>query len=1619
MTKTLLDKAQTHIPKQDSPDYKSFLKTFYKKVPKEDFEMMSPENLAYTARTHLKLSHSRKYGGKPAISVYTPSRKQSGWDGNTIIDIVNDDMAFLVDSVVAEIIRHNYQINVFIHPILHVERSSQGTIKNIIADAKDGKTKGQSHIHIELSRIISKEQCEELKQNLEKVLLDTRFANRDWKTMRKKLKDAKQILETAKVNETNNLITEYQDFLTYLYDDNFTLLGYREYEFSSNKNNLKSKIIKGSSLGLLSDEVQPVYINEARKSLTEAQQKLRVQQKPLNVSKINKRSTVHRRVPLDAITIKKYDKKGKIIGEILFIGLFTSVTYSRSVTDIPYIRMKVENAIKLSKFAKASHSHKAIRHILEKYPRDEILQMDDKLLFKHVSSILRLQERPQIALYTRVDPFGRYISCLVYVPREKYETRLRLKFQHILEEALQGICTNYKVQQDDSPLSRVLFQIDINNQKDAPKFSETKLERALIQAGRNWADRLKYAIEDTINNESVAAKLIQRYGNAFPISYHEHYTPTQAVLDIEKISNIIDGDQIDLELYEQKNGDEMEMRLKLYHAKTPLPLSSVLPIMENMGLHVITELPSEIRPARFEHKVWIHDFLIEKSLKNKDVEIAKSKSAFEDVFKKTWNKEMESDSLNMLAFYARMPWHDIAILRAYTHYLRQTGSAFSLPYIESAITIYPDIARNIVSLFKEMFDPSKKTLSESQINKKVKDIYHSLDRVEALDHDRILRSLTGLICATLRTNFFQKDENGEHKTHLSFKLNSKQIAELPEPKPYREIFVYSARVEGVHLRGDKIARGGLRWSDRHEDFRTEVLGLMKAQQVKNAVIVPMGAKGGFVVKNPPEDGDRKAMLDEGIACYKTFLRGLLDITDNRKGTDVIPPKDVVRYDDDDPYLVVAADKGTASFSDIANGLSAEYGFWLGDAFASGGSAGYDHKKMGITARGAWESVKRHFRELNYDIQTQNFDVVGVGDMGGDVFGNGMLLSEHICLIGAFNHLHIFCDPNPDPAKTFKERKRLFENVKGWDEYNQKLLSQGGRIFSRKEKSLKLTPEIRKRFDIEEDTLSPNQLIRAILRARADLLFFGGIGTYVKASTESQASVGDKGNDVLRVNAAELRAKVMGEGANLAITQAGRIEYAQNGGLLNADYIDNAGGVASSDDEVNIKILMGDVMRKSKYKMDIKKRNKLLESMTEDVANHVLHGNYQQAQGISLMDLQAAQNVMEHEQLMQHLKNKIGLSRTLEKLPQRDEMERRARIGKGLTRPELSVLQSYAKIHYTAELLNSDIPDSKAMEERLFRYFPKKLSKNYPKEILDHRLKREIIATTLANGIVNRMGPDFIRDRMNKCGVSAEEVTKAYIIVREAFGLRDIWVAIEALDGKVPAAVQLSALRETARMVERAVTWFLTRFGRKLDINRDISKFENGIKVVRENLSDLVPNELLSKIKQLAQSGMDNGLPQALSHDISLMPVLGSACDIIRISVDHKFEIPITARVYFELGDYFHLDWMRQKARQLPAEGEWSAQALEGMIDQLYTCQAGLTIRILRDMGSQISQDSKKPKEGKIGCIGCDSVLEAWINDRGSQAKLLEPLFNELRRNANLDLSMLIIAEQRLRNLYGG
>lgn len=1601
----LVDSAAKNYNGKAPATHRKFLDIMSSDIVETDVHLFDDHTLNEMADVHCHLAETRKFG-EPKIRIYSPTTKNEN-HRRTFIDIVGDDFAFLVDSVIAEINRHNLLIDLLLHPTVFASYDENGKFEDVTLDRKRNLLR-QAHIHIQIKDVLQPKALKDLKDGLYIALQDVYYANRDWTDMLDLLKDAREDLANAHTKRSLREIERYCAFLDYLADNNFTLLGYREYEFVDSKDGIVSKTLKGQSLGLLADDVSPAYLREDEEGLPRNLQELRRNLPPVSISKTNRISTVHRRVPMDAIAIKTYDEKGHVTGERLFLGLFTSVTYSRSVGSVPYLREKVEDVLEISGFLRDSHDGKALRHILEKYPRDELFQIEPEELYKTAVDILRLQERQRIALFMRQDPFGRYISCLVYIPRDRFGSELRATMVSILEEELNGECSNFYTTLDDSVFARVMIVIR-TSQKKTPKFNDSKIEARLQKAGQTWSEMLNEALNDNIEEQEQVIPLLSRYGEAFPIGYTSRYSAKQAIFDIEKIQCVIAAAEMNLDLYRPENLDGNKMRLKIYNPENPITLSDVLPILENMGLRSIAELPFEVKPQDCAHSVWIHDFLLESPSHVDAVCIADIKKNFERAFTKIWHGEMENDGLNRLTLRANTNWHEITILRTYVRYLKQIQFPFSRPYLEKALTENPKISRMLVDLFKTLHDPAAKGDREQKAKTMREQIREALKDVDSLDQDRTIRMIAKLMFATVRTNYFQRTDNDNAKNYLAMKISSRQIEEIPDPKPFMEIFVYAPDFEAIHLRGDKIARGGLRWSDRREDFRMEVLGLMKAQMVKNSVIVPTGSKGGFVLKTNPVG--REAFHKEGVRCYKIFIQALLDITDNLKGNDVIPPKNVVRRDEDDPYLVVAADKGTASFSDIANGISLENNFWLGDAFASGGSAGYDHKKMAITARGAWESVKAHFRQLNHNTQEQPFDVVGVGDMGGDVFGNGMLLSEHIRLIGAFNHMHIFCDPDPNPETSFKERKRLFKGVKGWDEYNESYLSQGGRIFDRSEKSLELTPEIQARFDIHKDKVSPNELMNAMLKARTDLLWFGGIGTYIKSEKETHREASDKANDPIRVDASEIRAKVIGEGANLGVTQRGRIEFAENGGKINTDFIDNSAGVDSSDHEVNIKILLADVMEQKKHKMDLKGRNKLLEKMTEQVAALVLRNNYQQAQAISLADLQAKENLEIQEDFIQDLERKNILKRKIEDLPDEETIETRRRNGKGLTRPELSILLSYAKMTFTDDLLASDLPDNtEVTEEWIVGYFPKEIQNNYRKEIFRHRLARQIIATTMANSLVNRMGPTFIKSRMDKTGADPADIAKAYVIVRDAFGLRPLWDSIEALDNKVPAEVQMKAMREVALLAQHAITWFLTRPGRQPAMKRDIENFGEGVKKLRKHLDSLVHKDLCVSIEQRCQANIQNGMPKELAHEIAIMPILTSACDIIRIALEQKTDLLEAARAYFAIGAHFNMDWLRQQTRYLNTEGYWQNEVANGLMEQLYRGQAGLATRILKDT-ARMKKNNKSAKDA--------DTLELWIAQNTREAAKLDPLFEDLRRAGSIDLTMLVMAEQRLRNLYGG
>lgn len=1610
MPKKLIKKAQDSLPDDAPEGMKNFLEIFYGKLQREDIKAVKTQDLVETARLHWNLSRKRKKN-KPIIEIHNKKPSSKEHLGHTVIDIVNDDMAFLVDSVVALITAKYKLINILIHPIIHIKKDKQNRI--ISTDTKPGEdTIAQSHIHIELQGTIPQEHLNTLKKEIGDVLSDVYLATRDWQKMRKKLREAQKDVNRAPVKYySDNEVEDYIGFLEYLYKDNFTLLGYREYKTTETQGDIKTTIVKNSGLGLLQDSAEPVYISENADGLPQNLARKRHQLPPVTVAKVNKKSTVHRSVPFDAIAIKSYDDKGRIVGEKLFIGLFTSVTYSRSIRDVPLLRRKTDKVTKMSGFRPNSHGFKALRHILEKYPRDELFQIDEETLLEYAISIMHLQERQRIALYTRADPFGRYVSCLVYVPRDRYDTSLRMRMKNILEQEIGGTCESFYTNVDDSPLARVLYIIYVK-QKKKLRYDGENIEKQLQEAGRTWGEKLAAALKEELDEEGKIARIAYHYGEAFPVNYTHTYTAKQCYFDILKINEALDSGKIAIDLYKPKNADKGQIRLKMFQKSRPIPLSDILPILENMGLSVDSEIPFEVRPAHSDESIWIHDFKMEPFICSTEVPINDIKDKFEQALIETWYDRVENDALNQLVMGAGLTYREVMILRTYIRYMRQMRYHFGTRYIERALVNNPEIACHLIELFDCLHNPKKHGKNKENAAGCSIAIQHAIEKVQSLDEDRILRRIENLITATLRTNFYQKDTDGLSKSYISVKLDSGKIDALPKPVPHREIFVYSPRVEAIHLRGDKIARGGIRWSDREEDFRTEVLDLMKAQQVKNAVIIPMGAKGGFIVKNPPPSGDRKARQDEGIACYKVFIRGLLDITDNRDGKKIISPQDVVCHDGEDPYLVVAADKGTASFSDIANEISNEYGFWLGDAFASGGSAGYDHKEMGITARGAWESVKRHFRELNHDTQKEDFDVIGVGDMSGDVFGNGMLLSKHIRLIGAFNHLHIFCDPDPDPANSFKERKRLFQNALGWNEYDKRILSKGGRIYSRSDKSLALTPEIQKSLNIDNDRVTPYELMQAMLMARTDLLWFGGIGTYIKSSDETHTDVGDKSNDLIRINAKQVKAKVIAEGANLAVTQKGRIEYARKGGRINADFIDNSGGVNSSDLEVNIKILFSELMNHNNSRLSLKQRNLKLKDMTEEVAKLVLRNNYQQVQGISLTEYDAAENLYKHAQFISDLDEKHDIDREIEHFPVEEEIEQLSQKTKGLTRPEIGLLHSYAKILLTKDIINSDITDEPAIYDYwLIKYFPRLIRENYRKAIKKHRLKREILATTIANSVVNRMGPIFVKEQMERTGADTEAIIKSLLIVREIFGARELWHALEKLDNKVPATIQIKAMREVAAMIERETIWFLTRLGRSPDLKTDLRIFDAGVAELQACINEVVTRDMRRDIRHRTEMNIEHGLPKAIARKIALIPTLGAACDIIKISRDCKQDIKTAAQAYFETGEVFRINWLRKQAVYMTASDHWSEEALNGLIEQLLSCQAGLTTHILSDHKIMKQFDTDAGKGG--------TPVTLWRKAYQTQIVQMESILNEIYQSGSIDIPMLLIAEQRLRHLYGG
>jgi glutamate dehydrogenase len=1225
--------------------------------------------------------------------------------------------------------------------------------------------------------------------------------------------------------------------------------------------------------------------------------------------------------------------------------MYTSPVYTLSPSLIPLIRKKVDKVLDMSGMDLTSHAGKDLVRVLEVFPRDELFQSSIAELYKTTMEVNQIQERRQVRLFVRYDHYKKFVNCLIYVPRDIYQTALRLKIETLLCDAFGAKESEFTTYFSESILTRTHFVLRV----DPSRIIEVNihaLEEEVVKVTMSWKDHLKnYLLEEF--GEEQGTQLIHNYIDAFSPGYMDDFDPRAAIGDIRKIATLKQDDDIAMSFYPKIGTDGKVVCFRLSHLGNPLPLSDVMPILENLGLRVESEHPYGIR-RRDGKNICISEFSLTYGI-NISIDFSKVEDIFQECFLRIWKGDAESDSFNKLIIGAHLGWRPIAMLRAYARYMKQIKFNFSGEYIAETLSHHLEITEKIVELFNIRFDSNNccdEDVRKQQEQALNATIIENLDRVENLGEDRIIRQYLTLINATLRTNYFQKDENGNVKNYFSFKLAPRQIPDMPLPVPMFEIFVYSPRVEGVHLRGSKVARGGLRWSDRQEDFRTEVLGLVKAQQVKNAVIVPTGAKGGFVPKCLPIDADRETIQEEGIACYKTFVQALLDVTDNLVDGKVISPRDVVCKDEDDTYLVVAADKGTATFSDIANQLSIKAGFWLGDAFASGGSAGYDHKKMGITAKGAWVSVQRHFRELGINVQDTDFTVVGIGDMAGDVFGNGMILSEHIQLVCAFNHMHIFIDPNPDSARSFVERKRLFELPRStWEDYNSALISSGGGIFKRSAKSLPISPQMKQRFDIHDDHLTPGELIKAVLKAPVDLLWNGGIGTYVKSSQESHADVGDKANDALRVNANELRCKVIGEGGNLGVTQLARVEYALHGGRSNTDFIDNAAGVDCSDHEVNIKILLNAVVARND--MTEKQRNVLLEAMTDSVADLVLENNYRQTQIISLSERESLLRTGEYRRLIQSMESSGRLNRQLEFLPTEDALQERRAAGKGLTRPELSILVSYVKSQLKENLVDSPIPDDPYMLNAVETAFPQRLRSDFNSLVHEHRLRREIISTQLANDLVNHMGITFVNRMAQSTGVTTSEIVSAYVTARDVFGLPELWQQIESLDYQVDADVQMELMAELMRLIRRASRWFIRNRRGQIEPAVEIARFKKHVAELRGALPKLIRGEIKESRFAVCQSYLAKGVPQELATSIASVRELYPFLGIIEAAQEMDAPYEKVAELFFSLSDRLELDWFASQISQIKIDNYWQAMARESYRDDLEWQLRALTVGAMR------------------------------------------------------------------------
>ncbi len=1575
-----------------------FIRQYYHGVAEEDLAEYPSEVLAAAALAHLRFASVRK-PAQPLVRIYNAEEARDGWTSrHTVLEVTVEDMPFLVDSLGMVLTQAGLTIHMMVHPVLAVRRDRRGRLVELAAgDRTNGQFRRESWQHIQFDRIADEQRVRELEQKILRTLSDVQAAVADWRTMRERAVEVAQEIARQPPPAGASEVHEIKALLEWMADNHFTFLGYRQYRLRRGRSEDVLEPLPDTGLGIL--RVRRGIPAEPTVLTGEVRERAR-QPELLTITKANSMSTVHRSTYLDYVGLKTFDSSGRVTGEKRFLGLFTSAVYNRSPREIPLLRHKIDSVVAHFGLDPASHDGKAVTHVLETYPRDELFQSSVPELIRTVRGVVNLYERQRVRVFLRRDTFGRFYSALVFVPRDRYNTQVRERIESVIKQQLHATTIESQVQLSDSALARVHMIIRVPGNSRASVDADT-LEPLIAETVRTWSDRLRAALIET-RGELEGRQLADRFANAYPAAYEEDVSIPVALADMNQLGEVMaDPDRIAMRLAADPAAAAETIHLRLFRSASPIALSQALPILENMGFVVLSEHPYRIEVPG-QRPIWLQDFQMQRR-DGGTVSPEALGPRFTETFAAVWTGRAENDGFNRLVVVTSMTWRQAAVLRAYCKFLLQTGGTFSQAYMEQVLASNAGIASMLSQLFEAQFDPALKApRREAELARVQGEIARLLDAVTSLDEDRIMRRFLGAMRATLRTNYYQKDGKDPFKSWLSFKLDPRNVPELPQPRPAFEIFVYSPRVEGVHLRMGHVARGGIRWSDRREDFRTEVLGLMKAQNVKNTVIVPVGAKGGFVPKRLPANASREDVQREGVECYRTFIRGLLDLTDNIVDGKLVPPPQVVRRDDDDPYLVVAADKGTATFSDIANRISAEYNFWLGDAFASGGSVGYDHKKMGITARGGWECVKRHFRELGIDTQSQDFTAIGIGDMAGDVFGNGMLQSPHMKLLAAFNHQHIFLDPTPDASASFAERQRLFALPRStWEDYDRKLISKGGGVFPRSAKSIKLSPQIQTMFGVKRDSATPLELIKLILCMQVDLLWNGGIGTYVKASDESHAEVGDRANDAVRVNGKDLRCRVVGEGGNLGLSQRGRVEYATHGGKLNTDFVDNSGGVDCSDHEVNIKILLNNLPKRAG--LTLEKRNKLLVDMTDEVAQLVLRDNYLQSQALSVLETRAVSDMLEHAHSIRSLELAGALDRGLEFLPGAEEITERHKAGRGLTRPELSILLAYSKMALYSRLIDSDVPEDSYLAHELERYFPRLIQQRLGKYLHQHRLRREIIATATTNSMVNRMGPTFARRVQEDTGAGAATVVRAYAIARESYEMRSTWSQIEALDTKIKASTQYEMMYETTRLLRFCTYWLIHHQSGKLEIERQVSRLRRGLADLDSALPGVLSGADLTVFESRRAQYRAANVPEALAKRMASLAALRSGPDLVEIAETAKLPVAAAARVYFGVGTALLLDWIREEIERLSVEGHWQAVARTTLRDNIYNLQRMLCTQVL-------SESRQRAPE---------QALQTWIARHQKAVDYLRQIVNDMRSLPEMDFATLSVALQAVRRMAEG